>query len=53
MGGDLAEAPADTAPTFMVRALRDLDGANLDRIQTDAPSVPMAAAKPRSETLWM
>ena len=33
MGGDLTEAPADKAPTFMVRALRDPDGANLDRIQ--------------------
>ena len=33
MGGDLAQAPADEAPTFMVRALRDPDGANLDRIQ--------------------
>jgi len=35
MGGDLTEAPAGMAPTFMVmvRALRDVDGANLDRIQ--------------------
>ena len=33
MGGDLTNAPADTAPTFMVRSLRDPDGANLDRIQ--------------------
>ena len=33
MGGDLTEAPAEKAPTFMVRALRDPDGANLDRIQ--------------------
>ena len=34
MGGDLAEKPADsTAPTFMVYALRDAMGANIDRIQ--------------------
>jgi hypothetical protein len=33
MGGDLAAAPAGKAPTFLIRALRDVDGANLDRIQ--------------------
>jgi hypothetical protein len=33
MGGDLTAAPDGVAPTFMVRALRDPDGANLDRIQ--------------------
>jgi len=33
MGGDLANAPAGKAPNFMVQALRDPDGANLDRIQ--------------------
>jgi hypothetical protein len=33
MGGDLSAAPADKAPAFLVRALRDPDGANLDRIQ--------------------
>ncbi len=33
MGGDLVDAPTGTAPTFMVRALRDVNGANLDRIQ--------------------
>jgi len=33
MGGDLSAAPDDTSPKFMVRALRDPDGANLDRIQ--------------------
>jgi hypothetical protein len=33
MGGDLATAPAGKAPTFMVYALRDPIGANLDRIQ--------------------
>jgi len=33
MGGDLWDAPADTAPSFMIQALRDPDGANLDRVQ--------------------
>jgi len=33
MGGDLTEAPAESSPVFMVRALRDVDGANLDRVQ--------------------
>jgi len=33
MGGDLRSAPAGVSPRFMVRALRDPDGANLDRIQ--------------------
>jgi len=33
MGGDLTSAPDGAAPTFLVRALRDPDGANLDRIQ--------------------
>lgn len=33
MGGDLTNAPEGIAPSFMIRALRDPDGANLDRIQ--------------------
>jgi hypothetical protein len=33
MGGDLSTAPGGKAPTFMVYALRDPIGANLDRIQ--------------------
>jgi len=33
MGGDLKDAPEGASPKFMVRALRDADGANLDRIQ--------------------
>ncbi|MFN2120599.1 MAG: DUF3604 domain-containing protein [Anaerolineales bacterium] len=33
MGGDLRPGPRGEAPKFMVRALRDPDGANLDRIQ--------------------
>ena len=33
MGGDLTDGPGGQAPTFMVYALRDPIGANLDRIQ--------------------
>ncbi len=33
MGGDLTGAPQGGAPRFMIRALRDPDGANLDRVQ--------------------
>lgn len=33
MGADLFAGPADAVPRFMIRALRDPDGANLDRIQ--------------------
>ncbi len=33
MGGDLANGPDGKAPTLMIRALRDPDNANLDRVQ--------------------
>ncbi len=33
MGGDLSKAPDGKAPSFVIRTLRDVDGANLDRIQ--------------------
>ena len=33
MGGDLPQAPAGRPPVFLVRAMRDPDGPNLDRIQ--------------------
>jgi hypothetical protein len=33
MGSELSSAPKGGAPRFMVRALRDPDGANLDRVQ--------------------
>jgi hypothetical protein len=33
MGGDLNKAPDGSAPRFIIRALRDPDGANLDRVQ--------------------
>jgi len=33
MGGDLSKAPRGKAPAFLIQALRDPDGANLDRVQ--------------------
>jgi len=33
MGGDLTNAPDSKAPTLLVRAVKDPDGANLDRVQ--------------------
>jgi hypothetical protein len=33
MGGELRGTPKGGAPTFLIRAMRDPDGANLDRIQ--------------------
>ncbi len=33
MGGDLTAAPAGKSPTFLMRAVKDPDGANLDRVQ--------------------
>ena len=33
MGGDLSAAPSGSVPAFMIRALRDPDNANLDRVQ--------------------
>lgn len=33
MGGDLTSAPEGGTPSFLIRAVRDPDGANLDRIQ--------------------
>ena len=33
MGGELFSAPEGKTPSFMIQALRDPDGANLDRIQ--------------------
>ena len=33
MGGDLTEAPKGKAPSFLIRAVKDPDGANLDRVQ--------------------
>ncbi len=33
MGGDLTNGPAGRAPSFVIRALRDPDNANLDRVQ--------------------
>ena len=33
MGGDLKAAPKGKAPSFLINAVRDPDGANLDRVQ--------------------
>ena len=33
MGGDLTNAPKGKSPSFLIRAVKDPDGANLDRIQ--------------------
>ena len=33
MGGELTSPPGDQAPSFLIRAQRDVRGANLDRIQ--------------------
>ncbi len=33
MGGSLSAAPAGKVPVFLLRAMRDPDGANLDRVQ--------------------
>jgi hypothetical protein len=33
MGGDLNTAPSGKSPSFLVRAMRDADGANIDRVQ--------------------
>jgi hypothetical protein len=33
MGGDLTAAPRGNSPSFVIRAMRDVDGANLDRAQ--------------------
>ena len=33
MGGDLTAAPNNTSPKFLIRAVKDPDGANLDRVQ--------------------
>lgn len=54
MGADLFAGPEGTAPSFMVRALRDPDGANLDRIQVVKGWVD-ANGEPRTkvfDTAW-
>jgi hypothetical protein len=33
MGGDLTHAPNGSSPSFLIRAVKDPDGANLDRVQ--------------------
>lgn len=33
MGGDITQGPEEKSPTFLIRAVKDPDGANLDRVQ--------------------
>ena len=33
MGSDLTQPPGESAPSFLIRAVKDPDGANLDRVQ--------------------
>ena len=33
MGGDLTQAPKGESPGFLIHAVKDPDGANLDRVQ--------------------
>ena len=33
MGGDLTQSPGASVPSFLIRAVKDPDGANLDRVQ--------------------
>jgi hypothetical protein len=49
MGSDLTAAPDDEAPKFLMYAVRDPKGANLDRMQV-AGSMPMARSTKRSTT---
>ena len=48
MGGTLFEAPDGGTPRFMIRALRDPDGANLDRIQIIKGWLDAAGKLPRT-----
>ena len=50
MGGDLSKAPAGKAPTFLVAALKDPIGANLDRIQIVKGWVEARASGRRKST---
>ena len=45
MGGDLRAAPSGKAPSFLVRALRDPENANLDRVQIIKGWVDAGGAK--------
>ena len=52
MGGDLRQAPAGKAPTFLVAALKDPIGANLDRIQIIKGWLDKMAACRKKCTTW-
>ena len=47
MGGDLAPAPDGASPTFLVAAMRDPMGGNLDRIQIIKGWVDAEGVAPR------
>ena len=51
MGGDLGEAPRGRAPTFLVAALKDPIGANLDRIQIVKGWLDAAGRRRRGSTM--
>ena len=52
MGGDLLDPPADAAPRFLLSALRDPEGANLDRIQVIKLSVQAGDEPSVQETIF-
>src|SRR6185503_5423811 len=49
MGGDLSDAPAGRSPTFLVAALKDPIGANLDRLQVIKGWVDADKRKPGAD----
>jgi len=52
MGGDLSKAPASKSPTFLVAALKDPIGANLDRIQIIKGCLTPKARPMKGFTTW-
>jgi len=50
MGGDLAAHPGRKAPTFLIAALRDPQGANLDRVQVVKGWLEATAARASGST---
>ena len=52
MGGDLGKAAAGKSPTFVVYALRDPDGPNLDRIQIIKGWLVRMARRRSVSSMW-